>query len=337
MRTRFCDILLRNPHVTQDFKEELKKAVIVEATNVSDFYFSDPQEHWHFKDFPCTVPPFPLCWLDFTAPPIVSEEHGEIPWRRMNGGNAPEQWGFLCLSQKLAPEERLLYLQSTIWKKYPELYFPHLGSLFWGVQLLLFFPEKGPEYLYWYFSYFLDEDGNIVMINEEDSLSLSVIMDPKLHDYLDRIEKLHGYEAMEKFKVQMYDGVCPFWHTALLAFSFMNCKNIELTEIFPEKVIPHNKAQKRRGEKPFQPLAYKVLNISPLRKSSETIGAREAVVRAKMRGHFVRGHFATYTEEHKLFGKYTGRFYRPMHRRGSTGNIEKDYKIAPVQRPQVPE
>ena len=47
--------------------------------------------------------------------------------------------------------------------------------------------------------------------------------------------------------------------------------------------------------------------------------------------HTVRGNFATYTEENKLFGKYTGRFYRRPHVRGTTeaGVVGKTYKVKP--------
>ncbi len=45
--------------------------------------------------------------------------------------------------------------------------------------------------------------------------------------------------------------------------------------------------------------------------------------------HICRAHFAHYTEEHPLFGKYTRTFYKPMHVRGSLkeGLVIKDYDI----------
>lgn len=50
---------------------------------------------------------------------------------------------------------------------------------------------------------------------------------------------------------------------------------------------------------------------------------------ASKRFHVCRGHFATYTEENKLFGKYVGKYWIPQHMKGNPdlGVIEKDYKL----------
>jgi len=46
--------------------------------------------------------------------------------------------------------------------------------------------------------------------------------------------------------------------------------------------------------------------------------------------HLVRGHFATYSEERRLFGKHVGTFFIPAHVRGSAeaGAVVKDYALA---------
>jgi len=46
------------------------------------------------------------------------------------------------------------------------------------------------------------------------------------------------------------------------------------------------------------------------------------------RKHFCRGHYATYTKDKPLFGKYVGTFYKSPHVRGNAevGTIVKDYK-----------
>ncbi|NBQ49110.1 MAG: hypothetical protein EBY40_00170 [Marivivens sp.] len=47
--------------------------------------------------------------------------------------------------------------------------------------------------------------------------------------------------------------------------------------------------------------------------------------------HAVRAHYATYTKDKPLFGKYVGRFYVPAHFRGKPENgfVTKDYHIIP--------
>lgn len=48
--------------------------------------------------------------------------------------------------------------------------------------------------------------------------------------------------------------------------------------------------------------------------------------------HLTRGHFATYTETGKLFGKYTGTFWISQHMRGdeSNGVLNKGYDVRPA-------
>jgi hypothetical protein len=50
--------------------------------------------------------------------------------------------------------------------------------------------------------------------------------------------------------------------------------------------------------------------------------------------HAVRAHYATYTKDRPLFGKYDGKFYIPAHFRGSPDNgyVSKDYKIIGPER-----
>lgn len=57
----------------------------------------------------------------------------------------------------------------------------------------------------------------------------------------------------------------------------------------------------------------------------ETNGLKKAL-------HICRGHFANYSPEHPLFGKYVGQFWKPSHVRGSIGSgaVVKDYKIVGV-------
>jgi hypothetical protein len=73
-------------------------------------------------------------------------------------------------------------------------------------------------------------------------------------------------------------------------------------------------------------VTYKVLEL----EARESRGGGEAKGLWTNRVHLCRGHFATYSPEAPLFGKYVGRFWIPPHARGdrSRGMIEKDYKIA---------
>ena len=75
-------------------------------------------------------------------------------------------------------------------------------------------------------------------------------------------------------------------------------------------------------------LRYYVLDISGLATATAgTVGGNH-IDRAL---HLCRGNFATYTADAPLFGKYIGRFWRPMHVRGDQKNgvVAKDYSVTP--------
>lgn len=111
--------------------------------------------------------------------------------------------------------------------------------------------------------------------------------------------------------------------TALFAICFCHCKNITIEA---EKISRQVRRAAERAKEPV--LTFKTINIHPVRKVMTEEGHVESqgIKRAL---HICRAHFAHYTEEHPLFGKYTGTFYKPMHVRGSleSGVVIKDYNV----------
>lgn len=103
------------------------------------------------------------------------------------------------------------------------------------------------------------------------------------------------------------------------AFQLLNCRNIETRESVYVPRLPkgiRNKAPK---------IAYHTLAISDAivkRDGQGPSGEHPGVAK-----HVVRGNFAHYTDDNKLFGKYTGMFWRPMHIRGEAkhGIVGKEY------------
>lgn len=110
---------------------------------------------------------------------------------------------------------------------------------------------------------------------------------------------------------------------ALLAICFAHCKGVKQTEIRPSRQVMR---QAQRDKKPI--ITYKVLEIDPARKILETEG-QIGTTGIKRALHICRGHFAHYTDDKPLFGKYTGTYYVPMHTRGSlkAGAVVKDYEV----------
>ena len=101
----------------------------------------------------------------------------------------------------------------------------------------------------------------------------------------------------------------------------LNCKNI-ITEVVPAP-IKLNKKRKKKGKQPI--FSYYTLVIKPTGEKRKSIPKHLW----NNRIHLARGHFKTYTKEHPLFGKITGRFWWQPHVRGRNyeGIVMKDYEI----------
>jgi|GEM_PF-5759437 len=112
----------------------------------------------------------------------------------------------------------------------------------------------------------------------------------------------------------------------LYANMFAHCRNVTYYEKnHPEKLRKRNE---KRGKVPQE--TYRILDIDGLQKQAKS-EATESEGELKRALHICRGHFRTYTEESPLFGKVTGTFWVPMHKRGSEkhGKVNKDYRIKP--------
>ncbi len=110
---------------------------------------------------------------------------------------------------------------------------------------------------------------------------------------------------------------------ALFSFQLMHCRNI-----ITEKHEPYRPCMPKGKRNKSPKITYHTLSISNTlvkREGSESTG--DGAEKAK---HVCRGNFAHYTEEKKLFGKYTGAFWRPMHVKGNAkhGIVGKEYELA---------
>src|SRR5579859_4296914 len=97
---RFYDEVLRNPHISQAVKDILADCVVIDASNVAQYYFEGTdKEHWSLGDFPNIAPPFGSFWLDFDAPKYyVSSETGRCKWDH----ERPSRWGVHCQAESIS-------------------------------------------------------------------------------------------------------------------------------------------------------------------------------------------------------------------------------------------
>jgi hypothetical protein len=122
-------------------------------------------------------------------------------------------------------------------------------------------------------------------------------------------------KAAKAFAVLMTEG--------FLALSFLNCRNVVAEEHLPSRQT--RRALERRG---LPVLIFRTINIEPMKTVLRTEGQLEKVGLQRSL-HICRGHFAHYTEEKPLFGRYSGQFWVPSHVRGSAevGTVVKDYAV----------
>lgn len=123
---------------------------------------------------------------------------------------------------------------------------------------------------------------------------------------------------------------------SLLALSFMHCKGVTTTEMEQPQTRQARRLQERKGEKP--PVRYHVLHIEPMKRILRDEGGAEETGITKAL-HICRGHFAKYTSERPLFGKFVGTVWREAHIRGRDADhvVEKTYAIDKVSDTGRPE
>lgn len=138
---------------------------------------------------------------------------------------------------------------------------------------------------------------------------------------------VRDYFTVDPKQDQIETHAAHWGHPILLALAFCSCKNVVRQR---EDVPP--KLQKRYMERHKEKkLTFYSLNIEPMKRVLSYEGRVESQGLGKAL-HICRGHFATYTEERKLFGRVAGTFWIPQHVKGveDKGIVVKDYKMGRV-------
>jgi hypothetical protein len=116
--------------------------------------------------------------------------------------------------------------------------------------------------------------------------------------------------------------------TAAVALCMFHVKNI----VVSPRVIPRHvrRRVKRETGRDLDRVVYHTLTIRPFRQHMRG-DSRADANGGPVPLHLVRGHFAHYSDDHPLFGKYPGTFWRPAHFAGNRndGMSRKTYTIQP--------
>jgi len=122
-------------------------------------------------------------------------------------------------------------------------------------------------------------------------------------------------------KTAMVDSA---WFLAYF-LAFLHVRNVVVDAHDPDERL--QRARVRRGKPPL--VRYHTLRV--VRPGTTIRGARARNEPTHtIPFHLVRGHFAHYSEQAPLFGKYAGTFWIPAHARGNpeVGTVLKDYEVA---------
>ena len=145
-------------------------------------------------------------------------------------------------------------------------------------------------------------------------------------------DRMAGYYSAHP-SMRWDGGTFQSGHIPRLAFTLMSCKNVA-TEQASTDDLPDAKWLRRQGDK-VKGLVFKTLRIDGMGSGSRSTTGEPSGEHNRF--HICRGSFAEYTAEKPLFGKYTGRFWRPAHVKGSkeVGEVVKEYDVGP--RSEVPQ
>jgi hypothetical protein len=290
----------------EKLQADVAAAAVVSADNVCAYYFDHPKCEWDFgEDFPCCRPPMDDILIEFRTPPKI----------RVEGGVEQSTAGMYdvggCLFH-VTEAETLRRMMPVPDRAAPGgLAAKEIPDAAWFVQCAMLGASGGFPLLCGASRYFAIDGAGRILEGPHTIVQGDI---GALH--CDPSDIGSAYDIL----------LIP----ALLAVSFMHCKNVTLDAVEPDARL--NRERERAGLKPF--VRYHTINIEPMKAVLRTEGGIETNGLKKAL-HIVRGHFATYSEERPLFGRsgLHGRFWMPSHVRGSVkqGVVVSDYAVGAPQ------
>lgn len=317
---------------TPAFRATLDRAVVLAADNVTRHEW-ERQADWRDirEDVPLAVPPWPVAWVETTAPPFVMcREH-----RALHRWSSPMRaWGLLietvdCWAGAHDDEDRAARAAARLRAVAAEFFggaadfrrWPDLPARWVATFVLAAEDAEGP--------YVPAAIGALAIGADGAPLGMDVggvddVAMPTTFPPLGPTPDLDG-DALA-FAAHLHGMVRSLW----VALSFANCRNVRLVEDggrWPSRQA--RRLAERTGAEP--PARFYTLQIEPVRAKradERDVAAAPDPGRATAL-HICRGHFAHYGEDKPLFGKRAGTFWVPAHVRGTeqAGIIGKDYAV----------
>lgn len=320
----------------------LSSAQVIDTTNVTAYYeqHEGASDKTVFKSYPQVVPPWAVAFFQSYAPKtywtglpaeLRAKMDDNILREMFLQGYYADEFGAMALTVERQDFSLLVDLpglmesegarQALDESRWLTIFYMFVKSRFQGASKV---SEIGSVYLP------IRPDGTFVIEGEHRS---GYAWNPT-PEIFDSIQRFHAafvapHQSFGDYLMDYISGISNFYlHPLLLAISFLHCKNVSMKLSSDVPMRPLKRAQIKRGEKPIPHYRFHELNIEPMKQvltregDIEHTGMQRAL-------HICRGHFATYTDEHPLFGKVTGTFWKPQHIRGTAtaGVVAKDYNI----------
>lgn len=278
--------------VTKKFMVAVDQAVAFDVQNVAEYVGAHPNLNPK-KDVPTIAPPFELMWFEHRHHEYSEFEVGIL----VASVDSDEDHARSFLTRESVGSPLLAFADTPRWCS---------DYYVWLRMASLFQDSFGPVCVC---STVLNTDGLPCAVDEsgEPVIRVTEMKHTPLYDNFNDVPQ--GF----------IEALIP----TQMALAFLHCKNVRISESIPKR--HEQRAAKRRGD---PVLTFRTLDIEPMRKVLANQGgiARNGLKKAL---HICRGHFATYTDDKPLFGKYSGQFWIPAHVRGTAeaGTIVKDYRV----------
>lgn len=297
------DILAKVPPRSEEaepFLRDLRASTVMKIHNVADYIFETPPTKWDLtEDFANIAPPYEKIWMEWSQRCGWGFEHHDACACR----NGRIRMGIALHSVDLnsQPQETIEWYK----EKFPGSKWVCYGFFIWEISDTSF---SCPPALCWGVS----PEGR-----------------PIIPQFLARCHPLVPFRQLDPQRdVEHANEVSWFLSVPFMALLFLHFKNVRIAA----SPAPSPRLQKARQDKGKPPLLrWHTLTVSPVRNAvaSANGGSSSLTPRAL---HRIRGHYKTYTDENRLFGKYTGMYWWDAHARGSrqAGIVLKDYRVMPV-------
>lgn len=321
---RLIDDLMRSSllgRLTPGTRDDLLDAPVFAIDNVAAYYFSqdEPVGSNALDDLPSIAPPYPVSFFETRAPLAWIFAKETVPWPLY------DRWGFLARGRDWYPDTPCDVFVS----------YPPLVGVRWVLELTMFVELSHQYEMLARGAYFLDGNGHVLSLGLDNDGDRQIAARWEIHNphgVIPQFMRERGVNPFPQGDRETYTSVITsLTRPALLALSFLHCKNVTVTQQRPPD-WQQKAAQKKHG----RPLVtYHVLNIEPMKTVLRTEGDIEHNGLKKAL-HICRGHFKTFTPDKPLFGKVTGTYWWQPHVRGSAevGVTLKDYNVKTPKAPQ---